>query len=101
MVISREHHICDTLWCFPSKEELQSSLENYAAISDPLLQDKKITGIFANGLANRIRSPFALRKNIRLLLAIHESEIAPERREAIYKLFNEVLPNIAIPYSNR
>ena len=101
MVISMHHHICDTLWSFPPKEELQSALENYTAISSPLLRDKKITEIFANELAERIRSPEALRMNVHLLLVMHESEIGTENRNAIGELYNKVLKDIAISYSSR
>lgn len=94
------HHICDTLWRLPPKEELQSLLENYTTESDPLLQNKKLINIFASALADRTRSPSALRMNIHLVIKNHENEIPRENRSDIFKLFNRVLRDIAIKYSS-
>lgn len=92
------HHICNTLWHFPSEEKLQSLLENCKTESHPLLRNKEIITIFASALADRIRSPSGLRMNIRLVIENHENEIPPENRRDVFKLFNRVLTDIAIKH---
>lgn len=94
------HHICDTLWRFPPKEELQSFIENYTTQSHPLLRNKEIIDIFASALAERTRSPWGLKMNIHLVIKNHENEIPREYRSDIFKLFNKVLTDIAIKHSS-
>lgn len=89
------HHICRTQLLFPSKDKLQVALENYRALSDPWLREKKITDIFANGLADRERSPMGLRMNIRLLLSAHTDVIPPQHQRDLLTLFTKVLTDIA------